>query len=169
MKGQTGIGKVLTGAAVIVFAVLAAVVAARKIIVPSFAAVNGDYRYRWHRVANEQEWKNFPVSYKDNDRAYCSGCHPEEAAKMAASVHADIQCEDCHGPVDNHPDNPARLPIDRNRNLCLRCHAKLPGRPTLYAQLPGKTIQLVLQDPEKHNPGIECVTCHDPHKAALKG
>ena len=165
MKGQNR--KMV--AMVIFFAgvVLAGVTAARKVIVPSFAAVNGDYRWQWHRVANEKEWKDFKVRYEG--RTYCEGCHPAEAGKIAASVHANIQCEDCHGPADSHPSDPATLPIDKKRSLCLRCHARLPGRPALYAQLPGKTMQLKMVDPDGHYPGIECVACHDPHEAAFKG
>lgn len=163
---QLGLGKILIGVVVICILGVSGLVGVRKIIAPSFAATNGDYRYQWHRVANEQEWKTYKIKYQGS--ASCSDCHSEQCEKIGASMHAKIQCENCHGPAIDHPDKPAKLPIDRGRGLCLRCHASLPYRPLVYAELPKKTVQLKMQNPEEHNAGMECVTCHDPHKAELK-
>jgi predicted CXXCH cytochrome family protein len=136
---------------------------ARSIIVPSFRAVDGDQRYQWHRVANEDEWKNFKVKYKGSE--YCGECHDDKNETINASKHARIQCENCHGPALDHPDDPEMLAIDRSRELCLRCHAKLPYRPKVYAGLKTGPIPFKMQDPEEHNPGEECVECHDVHEA----
>jgi len=144
------------------------VLIARAIIVPSdFKAANNDYKYQWHRLSNEEEWKNFKVKHKG--RGYCKDCHPAQHERAIASRHAKVQCENCHGPAIDHPEAPAKLVIDRSRELCLRCHAKLPYRAVQYAELPGEPIQLKMQNPDEHNPGIECVTCHDAHKAGFKG
>ncbi len=140
---------------------------ARAIFVPNdFKAANGDYKYQWHRVSNEEEWKNFKVKYQS--RKYCEDCHTDQFEFIKASKHAMVQCENCHEPAIEHPENPEKLTIDRSRDLCLRCHAKLPYRPSTYAQLPTGPIELKMQDPDEHNPEYECVECHDVHKADFK-
>ncbi len=152
---------VLIGVVILLFTV-------RFFIVPSdFKSVGGDYKYQWHRVGNEEEWKNFKVKYQGRD--YCKDCHSVPYGDITKSTHAKVQCENCHGPVIEHPANPPKLAIDRSRELCLRCHAKLPYRPVAYAELPSGATQLKMVNPDEHNPGIECVTCHDAHKAGFKG
>ncbi|MCI0469793.1 MAG: cytochrome c3 family protein [Nitrospirae bacterium] len=140
----------------------------RAIIAPSdFRAANGDYKYQWHRISNEEEWKNFKVKYQGRD--YCKDCHAVQYNQMTASRHALVQCENCHGPAVEHPVSPAKLSIDKSRELCLRCHARLPYRPAAYAGLSGGAIPLKMQNPDEHNPGVECIICHDVHKAGFKG
>jgi predicted CXXCH cytochrome family protein len=166
MSRQIGLGKILIGVVVISIVGVAGLIGARMIIAPSFTAVNNDYRYQWHRVANEQEWKDFKVKYQGN--AYCKDCHSDQAGKVAASVHAKVQCENCHGPAVEHPDKLPKLVVDKGRNSCLRCHASLPYRPVVYAELPKGTIQLKMINPDEHNSEVQCADCHDPHKAELK-
>ncbi len=79
-----------------------------------------------------------------------------------ASSHAIINCENCHGPAFEHPSNPSKLIIDRKREQCLRCHYYLPYPTSGRGNIKGI-------DPEKHNPGIECVMCHNPHKPDMGG
>ncbi len=139
----------------------------RSIIVPSdFKAANSDYKYQWHRLGNEEEWKNFKVKHQGKD--YCKDCHSAQYGFITASKHAKVQCENCHGPAVEHPSNPSKLTIDRSRELCLRCHAYLPYRPVTYTGLPEGPIPLKMKNPDEHNPGIECATCHDVHKAGFK-
>lgn len=139
----------------------------RAFIVPSdFIAKNDDYKYQWHRAGNEEEWKNFKVKHQGMD--YCKDCHAQQYSKVTASRHALVQCESCHEPAVEHPVNPQKLKIDRSRDLCLRCHSKLPYRPVNYAELPSGTIQLKMLYPEQHNPGVECTICHDAHAAGFK-
>lgn len=139
----------------------------RAFIVPSdFKAKNGDYKYQWHRIGNEEEWKNFKVKHQGRD--YCKDCHSLQYSKIVASKHALVQCENCHDPAIEHPVNPQKLKIDKSRELCLRCHARLPYRPVNYAELSSGPIQLKMQDPEQHNPGVECTVCHDVHAAGFK-
>ncbi|MDI6801226.1 MAG: cytochrome c3 family protein [Thermodesulfovibrionales bacterium] len=152
----------------VVIGLVALILVVRAIIVPAdFQAKNGDYKYQWHRVGNEEDWKNFKVKYQGRD--YCKDCHSAQYGQATSSKHALVQCENCHGPAIEHPVNPAKLTIDKSRELCLRCHAKLPYRPAVYAGLPAGPIPLKMQDGEQHNPGIECVTCHDVHRAGFKG
>jgi len=166
MKGQIGLGKILIGLVVITILGIAGITGARMIIAPSFKAANNDYRYQWHRVANEQEWKEFKVKYRGN--SYCKDCHTQQFKNVEASLHAKVSCESCHGPAINHPDNPARLAIDNSSSLCLRCHSDLPYRRTQYSELPKGEIKLKMIDAEIHNPGMECIACHNPHKTDIK-
>jgi hypothetical protein len=110
--------------------------------------------YGWHRESNEEDWKKIKVKYQGKE--YCKDCHTEKYTKNMASKHKIIQCENCHGPAIDHPDDPPKLAIDKSRELCLRCHFPLPYPSSGRAKL--KSI-----DPDKHNPGMECSTCHNPH------
>ncbi|MBI5640103.1 MAG: cytochrome c3 family protein [Nitrospirae bacterium] len=119
------------------------------------------YMYGWYRESNIEDWKKFGVKYKfDGD--YCSGCHPLNHENIMSSPHAIIPCEDCHGPALGHPDNPAKLAVERSRQHCLRCHARLPYPTSDRANIRGV-------NPDKHNPDVECVMCHNPHKPSLEG
>ncbi|MFA5353388.1 MAG: hypothetical protein WC291_04100, partial [Thermodesulfovibrionales bacterium] len=129
----------------LVLILVGVVLIARAIIVPKdFMAKNGDYKYQWHRVGNEEDWKNFPVKYKGRD--FCGQCHAAQLGLVTASKHAMVQCENCHVMADERKAThlvdlkesfqyPLKISIDRTRDLCLRCHAKLTYRPAVYAQL----------------------------------
>lgn len=143
----------------VVFALVGVILAARVFIVPKdFGIHERGYMYGWHRKGNEEDWKAFKVKFRT--REYCADCHADESALIINSPHARIECENCHSPAIEHPQEPARLAIDRSRELCLRCHSVLPYRATERRLIPGIA-------PEGHNPGIECVGCHNPHKPAL--
>jgi predicted CXXCH cytochrome family protein len=141
-------------------ALIALILTARHLMVPSDFGVHGDsFTYNFYRAGSTKDWKSFPVSYKG--REYCEECHEENTTSIAASKHAIIQCENCHGPAMNHPDDPEVLTINKSRELCLRCHASLP--------YPGSQRgEMAAIDPEEHNPGEECVECHNPHNPNLE-
>ncbi|MBI5378782.1 MAG: cytochrome C, partial [Nitrospirae bacterium] len=89
---------------------------ARALYVPGdFGVHRGDYTYGWYRAGDEEDWKAVPV--KHQGREYCEACHPENYAKITASKHARIQCENCHGPARDHPADPPKLHINRERDL----------------------------------------------------
>ncbi len=116
--------------------------------------------YSWHRASNVEEWKNTPnVKYKG--KQYCSQCHPDKIELIDTTPHTIIQCENCHGPaIDHYSEERPKLDIDRSREQCLRCHAYLP-----YPQSGRASIRGI--DNDKHNPGMECVNCHNPHKPGM--
>ena len=136
-------------------AAIALLLVVRQLLVPNDFGVNGrSFTYGFHRLSSITDWQNFPAKYKG--REYCNDCHDDKVRENAASKHRDIQCENCHGPAHAHPDNPGKLPVDRSRELCLRCHSRLdyPGSPR--GRLKGI-------DPVRHNPGEQCAGCHNPH------
>ncbi len=125
---------------------------------PDFGIHGRNFTYGFFRLSNIDEWKAFTVKYKGQQT--CAECHPENYEEHEKSKHRIIQCENCHGPALNHPDDPETLPIDTSRALCLRCHAKLPY-PNKRGQLPGI-------DPQEHNPEAACSECHNPHNPNLE-
>ncbi len=144
-----------------IIGIIAFVLIIRAIVVPEeFGAHERGYMYGWYNKANESFWKEFKVKYKGRD--YCKDCHTDKYSSIIHTPHAIIQCENCHGPAIDHPENPQKLDIDRSREQCLRCHSFLP-----YPQSNRFNIRGI--DPDKHNSGIECVMCHNPHKPSLEG
>lgn len=145
----------------VVIALVAIVLAIRVFAVPGGFGVNeGGYIYGWYDKTAEAEAQTIQVKYRGGE--YCQACHSDQYTKISSSVHASIQCENCHGPAINHPSDPPKLTIDKSRDLCLRCHADLP------ASLSGRSAIKGI-DPDKHNSGIECASCHNPHSPTPGG
>lgn len=144
-----------------VIGIVALILIARVFVVPEgFGVHERGYMYGWYNKADEGFWKKVTVKYKSSD--YCKDCHSDKYSSIMQTPHAIIQCENCHGPAMDHPENPARLSIDKSREQCLRCHSRLPYPTSDRAKIRGV-------EPDKHNPGIECVACHNPHKPSLEG
>lgn len=86
----------------------------------------------------------------------CADCHDDKAAVAARSYHRTLACEVCHGPANDHANEPDVFQpvIPRERGAaCLYCHDYLPSRPTGFPQI----IERL------HNPLQPCIGCHDPH------
>jgi hypothetical protein len=147
---------------IVVIGIVALILAVRAVYVPKdFGVQERGYMYGWHRKSNETDWKNFVVKYQGIE--YCNNCHPDKVESIRKTPHTIIQCENCHGPagrpdgtVHYDPDKLPKLSIDRSRELCLRCHF-----PLKYPTSDRRKIRGI--DPEQHNPGIECSSCHNPH------
>nr|MBF0220976.1 cytochrome c3 family protein [Desulfobulbaceae bacterium] len=132
----------------------------RANVVPSDFGVHGkNFTYGFHRKSSIDEWKEFKVKYQGKE--YCRECHEEKVEENLTSPHKIIQCENCHGPAIDHPDNPEKLSIEVDRLLCLRCHAFLPYPQSNRADMPAV-------DPIEHNPGENCISCHNPHHPNLE-
>jgi len=132
----------------------------RANVVPSDFGVNGrNFTYGFHRKGNIDDWKAVQVKYRGKE--YCSECHEEKVKENLGSPHKLIECENCHGPAIDHPDNPPTLSLDKSRELCLRCHAALPYPQSHRSELPAI-------DPEGHNPDQACAECHNPHNPNLE-
>ncbi len=133
----------------------------RLFYVPKDFGIHGrGYMYGWYRKGNIEDWKNIKVKYQGTE--YCKDCHSDKYESIMTTPHAIIPCEDCHGPAIEHPSEPPKLTVDKSRGLCLRCHSVLPYPTSGRANIRGV-------NPDTHNPDIECVMCHNPHKPSLEG
>jgi len=131
------------------------ILVARQFLVPDDFGVHGDsFTYNFHRQSNVEEWREFPVKYQGNDS--CRECHEDNFKSIRRSPHKRVQCENCHGPSGNHPDDPEFLPTDTRRALCLRCHAFLDYPNSARAEM------LTIKD-RLHKRRRDCVECHYPH------
>jgi predicted CXXCH cytochrome family protein len=131
---------------------------ARVFFVPeNFGIHESGYMYGWYRKGDVEDWKAVKVKYQGKE--YCKDCHGEQERLLLSSPHKIIECENCHGPAVEHPADPPKLTIDRTRELCLRCHTYLSYPTSARSKIKGI-------DPEHHNPGLECVGCHNPHQAS---
>ncbi|HEX9021507.1 MAG TPA: cytochrome c3 family protein [Nitrospirota bacterium] len=140
---------------IVFLGIVALILIARMFFVPrDFGIGERGYMYGWHRKGNEQDWKNFKVKYQGKE--YCKDCHTDRYNSINKTPHRIIECEDCHGPAIDHPSDPPKLTIDRSRELCLRCHYPLPYPTSGRSRIRGI-------DPDTHNPGTECSSCHNPH------
>ncbi|MEJ2274233.1 MAG: cytochrome c3 family protein [Woeseiaceae bacterium] len=129
---------------------------ARLFLVPDDFGVHGDsFTYSFHRLSNIQEWKEFPVKYQGRDA--CAECHEDKFRKHRRGQHKRLECENCHGPAANHPEEVEFLPLNRERSLCLRCHADLE-----YPETTGRTYMPAIVD-RRHRRSRECASCHNPH------
>lgn len=139
----------------VTIALVALVLGIRLVVVPKDFGVHGTtYAYKWYRKSNEAEWKAMRAKYRGAE--YCRDCHEEQLTHILRSPHAAIQCENCHGPATEHPENPEKLPIDNSRDLCLRCHTSLPYPGSARAKIKGI-------EPDEHYADTECSSCHNPH------
>lgn len=144
----------------VVICLVILVLAVRAFIVPKdFGIYERGYMYGFHRKSAEDYWKAFKVKYQFNTD-YCRDCHADKYSIMQTH-HAIIHCEDCHGPVLEHPSDPEKLSVDKKRGLCLRCHFALPYPTSGRANIRGV-------DPDKHNPEAACSDCHNPHMPNLE-
>lgn len=85
----------------------------------------------------------------------CAECHEEQMATKAEGYHRNVACETCHGPAQEHIQNPmeTKPPLPRDRQFCPTCHGYSPARPRGFPQI----------NPVTHNPVQPCVACHKAH------
>ncbi len=144
----------------VVLGLIGCILVFRMFYIPDdFGTHDRGYTFGYHRLSNEQEWKEYPAKYKGTE--YCKDCHSEKVESVAGSQHAMISCENCHGAAFGHPEEPAKLTIDRSRDLCIRCHSALYMPTSGRNDIPGI-------DPAQHNVDSECSECHNPHNPSLE-
>jgi len=148
---------------VVIAGVLALLVVRYFMVPEDFGAHESGYMYGWHRKGNEQEWKDFKVKYMQKD--YCFDCHSDKQEAIKGSPHVIISCQNCHARegvvAADHPDVTPKMHIDRGREQCLRCHAKLPYKGS------GRMFVRGINN-EEHNPEAMCVDCHNPHSPGFE-
>ncbi len=146
----------------VVLGVLVLFLLVRSFMVPDDFGVHGrNFTYGFHRAGSIDEWKEFPLKYQGKESCSSEECHSEQYQQNMASMHSLIECENCHGPALNHPDEPESLVLDTSRDLCLRCHSQLLYPTSQRSEIPG-----IL--PGDHNVDEACSNCHNPHNPDLE-
>ena len=122
----------------------------RTLVVPkSF----GDYG--WYRANSVNDIKNFKVQY--SDATECIDCHQNVYTVWSNGSHKTVNCDDCHGPTEDHVNDNRIMPQPANdsKEFCGLCHFKKAARPDNFPQI----------DPNSnHGEGLQCTYCHNPHK-----
>jgi hypothetical protein len=157
--------------------------AVRQLLLPATFGTIGHYRTASLKDILTQD----PVY---QSKAACVQCHEDNFNLHEKDVHYGVQCENCHGPANNHiseiaaflkqnhlepansgkyskdalkavPNKLVRMPKEYTLEGCLYCHRKLDSRPHDFAQI----------DPRDHfkslhvtDNSIRCVECHNPHE-----
>ncbi|MCX6270471.1 MAG: cytochrome c3 family protein [Bacteroidetes bacterium] len=122
---------------------------ARHLLVPKTFGDKGHFR-----AASIEDNAAMPMKYAGKEG--CIGCHDDMIEKKAASPHAKINCETCHGPCLQHtlaPDTVKPLK-PKGREFCGKCHSRNIAR---------STKNIVQIDLKEHNPEQICTECHNPH------
>ena len=108
--------------------------------------------YGWYRGAALTELQAREPVFAG--RKACDECHSDHYQKVLKGQHKTLSCEGCHGPGQDHADNPRKDNIDKSSfGVCLRCHEANPSRPKWHKQIVSKN----------HYTGSKCTECHVPH------
>ena len=129
---------------------LFAYAAKRYLTDPSF------YRFGYYRADAVPALAEGPIRYLGSP--YCMDeCHEDRKADWPLSVHKAVQCEVCHGPAPEHPDDGLVLAPTDTIRLCTTCHESMPARPARQPQV------VSAGHPFDDGKVMPCIECHDPH------
>jgi hypothetical protein len=133
---------------IIIFLLVAGFIAVRFIFVPK-----DFYEYGHYRGGSLTENMDRPLNYAGSQP--CADCHEEKHRLWSSSKHKTVNCEDCHGALRKHTEDPSSVKPRKpaGRDFCLLCHAKNVSKPGNFPQIRSW----------EHNPGLNCADCHNPH------
>lgn len=85
----------------------------------------------------------------------CEECHTDVLDVKKTGKHAGVNCEACHGPLQEHALDPASVKpqLPDPLVLCARCHQENIAKPARFPQVNTKD----------HMGDVKCDTCHQPH------
>lgn len=131
-------------------------------------------QYGAYRGASVGEIMALPVTYRGGE--VCEKCHEKQWKTWSKGSHKTVQCENCHGPGRDHAlsDVDPRPKIygtkevmSRPNDLCLSCHARVPGRGKDFPQQDSLLEHLEEMDISRDDPDFDdsryCVQCHEGH------
>jgi len=138
---------------VIIAFLLAILITARGILIPKDFGEYGHFR-----ASAVEEVISQGIQYAGHQA--CNECHDDVVELKSTGYHRDVNCEVCHGPGNEHIDDPDVITPEapRGRGYCPFCHEYLPARPTGFPQIVSTS----------HNPLKPCISCHDPHNPVPK-
>ncbi len=114
-------------------------------------------QYGHYRGAAITEIAQRPLHYAGHDA--CETCHTDVLDVKKAGKHAHVNCEACHGPQQQHAEDPGSVTPAKldTAVLCVRCHAASAARPKDFPQV----------NAADHSNGMPCETCHQPHSPGM--
>lgn len=122
----------------------------------------------WYRTDALTDLQQQQSHFGGNESCRGSQCHePKEnhqarLTDLQNSVHKNLACETCHGPLVDHAQGKHKIGdahLARGK-LCLRCHGVLLGREGKIAQFSSEfEIHKMMQVTEEK----PCIDCHNPH------
>jgi hypothetical protein len=114
--------------------------------------------FNLHRDSDARARAALPLSYSSGGT--CANCHATEAGRLVSAGHAQIGCQSCHGPLNDHAiassnavSTTVAVAVPKD-DVCTRCHVQVAGRPAGQRQIV----------PTQHYISA-CLECHDPHTA----
>lgn len=112
-------------------------------------------QYGYYRGENVGEWAAREVAFSGGSQT-CQACHQDKHEVWVAGPHASINCESCHGPAASHAASPGQVrpEVPAGREFCGLCHEVNAARARMVQQVDGL----------QHNPGPDCMACHNPHR-----
>lgn len=140
--------------------VLVVLVVLRNMLVPESFGEFGHYR-----GAALQELGD--LQHHHLESTGCAECHEKKVKVVLGGDHKTVSCELCHGPGVKHAqDNDThKMQVNKDPKLCLKCHMKLPGRPTAFPQIAMADHVPADFDLSKDS----CIDCHGAHSPAQSG
>ncbi len=117
-------------------------------------------QYGYYRGDNVQEWVSMDQTFASGNQV-CAQCHAQEVQEAAQAEHSQLDCQSCHGPMQDHVKQPNQVHprVAGNVDLCGACHRVMVGRSKDNI----RTVQV-----GSHSGGLDCIRCHDPHQPYAK-
>lgn len=124
----------------------------RHWVVPKTFGALGHYR-----AAAIGDVAAHPVKFAGHEA--CETCHTDILDVKSKGKHVHVNCEACHGALENHANDPASVtPVKPDTAvLCVLCHTASAAKPKGFPQVV----------PAEHSNGLPCGTCHNPHSPAM--
>ena len=126
--------------------------AARRLAVPKDFGVYGHYR-----AGALDDARKRPIAFAGQQA--CGECHTDIVELRKASLHRQVSCEVCHGPLAKHASGDDTTTPKRpdGRTACLYCHQKNVSKPAGFPQIVVK----------EHADEGKCSECHQPHNPKI--
>ncbi len=115
-------------------------------------------QYGHYRGNALSELSSKPISYAGHQA--CADCHSDVVSMKTAGKHTGVNCENCHGALAGHVENPVSVTpqLPDTALLCPSCHEANIAKPKNFPQVVSA----------EHSGGAVCKICHQPHSPLLQ-
>ena len=122
----------------------------RSLLIPDTFGQYGHYR-------GDSLIENASLEKTYADVEDCKACHDDVAQNIQNDMHAGLSCLICHGPGNEHVEDPqvGNIAKESGREFCGKCHHVHPSRPA--------DVILQVDIHTHHTEKSDCIECHNPH------